>query len=100
VGILQVPEYYEEHLIRFIHHATGTLEDVASSALREFSDTFVPGEEVAARVDDRERPCRVLSVTAAAPQNGETLVRLVDQLDKSALHSRLSYYSAPGMAWD
>lgn len=74
---LQVPECYQEHLIRFIHHSAGDLDDVAARAVREFEDQFVPGEEAVARLDDAERPCRVVSIITAGPRNGKRFPGLI-----------------------
>lgn len=60
----QVPECYEEHLLRAVHHATGKLEDVAAEVVAEFQDRIVVGEEVSARIGDAQRPCMVLSITS------------------------------------
>lgn len=60
----QVPECYEEHLLRFVHHATGKLEDVAAQAVAEFQDRIIVGEEVSARLGEADRPCSVLSITS------------------------------------
>ncbi|BDA50716.1 probable tyrosine-protein kinase BAZ1B at N-terminal half [Coccomyxa sp. Obi] len=63
-AIQEVPECYEEPLLRFVHHATGNLEDVAAQAVAELQNRIIVGEEVTARVGEAERPCAVLSITS------------------------------------
>ncbi len=69
----QVPECYEEPLLRFVHHATGSLEDVAAQAVAEFQHRIIVGEEATARVGEAERPCAVLSITSVDHISGVLL---------------------------
>lgn len=58
----QVPECYEEPLLRFVHHAIGTADDLESRLLAEFQDRIMPGEELSARAGDKVRPCQLIAL--------------------------------------
>ena len=60
----QVPECYEEPLLRFVHHATQEPDALVSRLLAEYQDRILPGEELSASCNGQVRPCTVVSVEA------------------------------------
>ena len=64
----QVPECYEEPLLRFVHHATLEAEELVSRLLTEYQDRILPGEELSAACAGQVRPCTVVSVEAVNPR--------------------------------
>ena len=67
---MQVPEWLEEPLLHLVHHSTMTLEGLLDKALAKFDARYVVGEELAARDENKERPCVIRAITSAKSQDG------------------------------
>ena len=67
---MQVPEWLEEPLLHLVHHSTMTLEGLLDKALAKFDARYVVGEELAARDENKERPCVIRAITSAKRPDG------------------------------